>query len=537
MFLTVKTKVMLEDFDKEVEYLSTLLNYGANHLIESNWNEEDLSKFDRGYSKGFFDGKKEYLPIYIPSRAKFMLFELTANTLKSQYQAHQIFNTIKENCRDLSCDYTIFKSMSWRYVASIVRRIERWNKHYWIGSIGTQNLYKTSLDTDSFFEFQKIPELNKTVLPYSTTMEHMIEMDYYSSTLFSGNEGVVKIKLPEVNAVNKKEWKWHTVRFVNHPRLREIVSNYRTVNPTIVKKKTKSGLSYYEANIPYQVEVPEINNKTKRVLGVDLGIKKFATMTILDGFEHSRPIFLKNVVMRRLKDLKQKASDLQGRLKRIPKRKFKHLHSYFIQVNNKFRNLNKQIAHEVSKFIVTYAEVNECDTIALERLVGLRGRNGPRNLNWLISVWIRGKILDYIKYKAKLKGIKVKLINPRYTSRYCSKCGNIGKTYASSHLIKSKKSGGHFHCDNCGYNADRDYKAALNVGRLALSRYKEIKKAKVVTYMDSTSLSNGSLKACLNMEKVLKHVRDKSYIHRFLSYIKFLFIEIHHKYILMTKNF
>ena len=35
-FLVVKTKVMLEDFDREVEYLSALLNYGANHLIESN---------------------------------------------------------------------------------------------------------------------------------------------------------------------------------------------------------------------------------------------------------------------------------------------------------------------------------------------------------------------------------------------------------------------------------------------------------------------------------------------------------------------
>ncbi|HID26707.1 MAG TPA: hypothetical protein EYP22_02525, partial [Methanosarcinales archaeon] len=30
------------------------------------------------------------------------------------------------------------------------------------------------------------------------------------------------------------------------------------------------------------------------------------------------------------------------------------------------------------------------------------------------------------------------------------------------------------------------------------------KKAKVVTYKDSTSLGNGSLKACLNMEKIIE---------------------------------
>ncbi|MFQ6057071.1 MAG: RNA-guided endonuclease InsQ/TnpB family protein, partial [Methanosarcinales archaeon] len=502
-FLTVKTKIMLEEFDKEVEYLSTLLNYGANKLIEANWNEENLIKFNKGYSKNFFEEKSEYLPVYTPSRAKYMIFELAAHTLKSQYQAHQIFNTIKKNCRDLNCDYTLFKNMSWSYVAIILRRIDKWNKYYWIGSIGTQNLYRTSLDTDTFFDFQRMPELNKILLPYSPTAKYMIKMDY------EDEEG--EIKLP-TDLLNKRDWVWHQFEFCIHPRLKQIVKNYRTVNPTVVKKKTKSGLDFYEMNIPYQIEIPKVQKNIKRVLGVDLGIKKFATLCIIDRFEHDRPVFIKNEVMDRLKDLKRKASDLQGRLKRIPKRRFKPLHSYFIQVNNKFRNLNKQIAHEVSKIIVEYAIVNNCDTIALERLTGLRGRNGLRNLNWLISVWIRGKVLDYLKYKAKLKGIKVKLINPRYTSRYCSRCGNIGKTYKSSHLTQLNKAGGHFHCSNCGYNADRDYNASLNIGRLVLSKVKYIKDAKVVTYMDSTSLGNGSLKACLNMEKVLKSIFDKSYL-------------------------
>ncbi|MFQ6063806.1 MAG: hypothetical protein ACE5J9_11650, partial [Methanosarcinales archaeon] len=89
-FLTVKTKVRLEEFDKEVEYLSALLNYASNCLISANWNSEDLSMFGRGYSKRFFEEKAEYLPIYTPSRGKYMIFELAAHTLKSQYQANQI---------------------------------------------------------------------------------------------------------------------------------------------------------------------------------------------------------------------------------------------------------------------------------------------------------------------------------------------------------------------------------------------------------------------------------------------------------------
>ncbi|MFQ6055781.1 MAG: hypothetical protein ACE5J3_07350, partial [Methanosarcinales archaeon] len=205
-FLTVKTKIMLEDFDKEVEYLSALLNYASNCLIEANWKEAELIKFNKGYSKNFYDEKAEYLPFYIPSRAKYMIFELTANTLKSQYQANQIFNTTKENCvvsaslMRSDCDYSIFKNISWSYVAIILRRIDKWNKYYWIGSVGIQNLYKTSLETDTFFDFQKMPELSKVVLPYSPTTKHMIKIDYNSSTLFK-NQGIAEIKLPEVNAV------------------------------------------------------------------------------------------------------------------------------------------------------------------------------------------------------------------------------------------------------------------------------------------------------------------------------------------------
>ncbi|MFQ6071624.1 MAG: RNA-guided endonuclease InsQ/TnpB family protein, partial [Methanosarcinales archaeon] len=478
-------------------------------------NEEYLSKFNKGYSKNFFNEREEIIPLYLPNRAKRMMFELAGSTLKSQYQAFSIFNAVKTECSDLSCSYKDgFSGMNWTYVASVLKRIEKWRDFYWIGTVGSENIYLESLKKSSFFEFQKISGLSKVVLPYYQDDNHMIRIDYYSSTLFGyeASEGIVKTKLPEVNAVNKEEWKWYVASFVNHPRLREIASNYKTVNPTIVKKKTKSGLSYYEVNIPYQVEVPKANKKIKRVLGVDLGIKKFATMCVVDNFEYNRPVFIKNEVMDYLKDLKQKASHLQRRLTKIPKRKFKHLHSYFIQINNKFRNLNKQIAHEVSKFIVTYAEMGGCDTIALERLTGLRSRNKTRNLNWLISVWIRGRITDYIKYKARLKGIKVKLVNPRYTSRYCSKCGNRGSTYTSSHLKKERKSGGHFHCIACGYNADRDYNASLNIGRLALSGYKDIKKAKVVTYMDSTSLANRSVKAGLNMRKVLQSILDKSYL-------------------------
>ncbi|MFQ6061790.1 MAG: hypothetical protein ACE5J9_01255, partial [Methanosarcinales archaeon] len=367
MFLTAKTKIHLEYLEKEIEYLSTLLNYGSNELIKNNWNKEELSKFSKGYSKKFFKEKEAILPIYIPNRAKRMIFELSGSTLKSQYQAFTLFHTIKKECPDLDCDYKDwFSGRSWTYVASILRRIRKWREFYWIGSIGSEDIYLNSLKKSSFFEFQKMPELNKVVLPYYQDDNQMIRIDY--------ENGEALIKLPFEGAINKKEWLWHLVKFTLHDKVLDILEKHRVVKSTIVLKRRKSGSYYYEMNIPYKV-VPEKLKKKKRVLGVDLGIKKFAVLTVIEDYKHSRPVFIKNDILYKLKRLRDQTSGIQKNLSRIKKegnyQEFKLLHAYYRRVQRKFRALNKQIAHEVSKFIVYYAEATGCDTIAFESLKGI----------------------------------------------------------------------------------------------------------------------------------------------------------------------
>lgn len=231
--------------------------------------------------------------------------------------------------------------------------------------------------------------------------------------------------------------------FTAHSRLQEIVNTYRMVNPTIVLKRRKSGSFYYEMNIPYEVQSKKLKKK-KRVLGIDLGIKKFAVLTIVEDYlpaqagKHSCPVFIKNEVLGYLKRLRGHQARIQESLSRIKKtgdnKEFKHLHAHYRRVQRKFRAVNIQIAHEVSKFIVLYAEANNCDIIAFERLGSSSKGKHSKDLNWLISNWIRSKIIDYTKYKAKLKGIRIWLVNPRYTSRVCSKCGAHSKTYKDSYL-------------------------------------------------------------------------------------------------------
>ena len=64
-----------------------------------------------------------------------------------------------------------------------------------------------------------------------------------------------------------------------------------------------------------------------------------------------------------------------------------------------------------------------------------------------------GLLRNQLAYKAEWAGREFVEVNPRYTSRECSNCGQVTpqseyRTYA---------------CGVCGYVADRDTNAALNV--------------------------------------------------------------------------
>lgn len=62
-----------------------------------------------------------------------------------------------------------------------------------------------------------------------------------------------------------------------------------------------------------------------------------------------------------------------------------------------------------------------------------------------------------IEGKAKLEGIVVKYVNPAYTSQACSKCGYTSRS--------NRKNQSDFVCEECGFKANADYNASVNIGR------------------------------------------------------------------------
>src|SRR5207248_2068795 len=76
-----------------------------------------------------------------------------------------------------------------------------------------------------------------------------------------------------------------------------------------------------------------------------------------------------------------------------------------------------------------------------------------------LSSWSFHQLYSFLAYKAADAGIPVAHVDPRDTSRTCSVCGYCEKANRPSQAV--------FSCRHCGFSADGDWNAALNIRALA----------------------------------------------------------------------
>ena len=112
------------------------------------------------------------------------------------------------------------------------------------------------------------------------------------------------------------------------------------------------------------------------------------------------------------------------------------------------RNLN----HHVSKKIVSIAKTNKSG-IKLENLKGIRQSSNrtAKSFRYSLNSWSFYQLQQMIEYKARLLGVPVVYVNPKNTSKECSRCGVIG-------LRKDKE----FKCPN-GHVDNADVNASFNI--------------------------------------------------------------------------
>ena len=213
------------------------------------------------------------------------------------------------------------------------------------------------------------------------------------------------------------------------------------------------------------VKIPQ--NKLKldeeKVMGVDLGIANPVYVSINNDKHFRESIgnvdaFL-NVrigMQKQRKSLQRNLKDTNGGRGRT--NKLKKLED----IKDKERNFAQTMNHTYSKKIIELAVKNNCGTINIEDLNGF-GKNDKNS--FVLRNWSYFELQTMIKYKADREGIKINIINPRYSSQRCSKCGHI---HAENRISQAK-----FICQSCDFEENADFNASKNISIAHTDEYKK----------------------------------------------------------------
>lgn len=178
------------------------------------------------------------------------------------------------------------------------------------------------------------------------------------------------------------------------------------------------------------------------VIGVDLGIVNVATDS--EGNTHTgEPV---KRVRRKYRRLRQLLQPKKTRSARKHLQKARHKESRFVKNEN----------HSISKELVQLA-LNRQKALACETLTGIRQRGNGLNraMRTELNSWAFNQLKQFLAYKARRAGVTLIEVDPRYSSQTCSACGHCERA--------NRKTQEKFECLCCGFQANADFNAALNL--------------------------------------------------------------------------
>lgn len=202
----------------------------------------------------------------------------------------------------------------------------------------------------------------------------------------------------------------------------------------------------YFVSILVDVVIPN-KGKTGKSVGIDLGLKSFATLS--DG-----------VVIDNIKFFREKQSEIakiQRHLSRKNKGSNRHRKNKI-----KIARLYNKIANKRNNFLhnVTTSLVNNYDVICIEDL-NVSGMLSNHKLAKAISDTSFSMFRSMLEYKCNWYGKELVVIDRFYPSlKTCSKCGWKKEDLTLSDRV--------FKCENCGIEIDRDLNAAINIQRVGV---------------------------------------------------------------------
>lgn len=233
-------------------------------------------------------------------------------------------------------------------------------------------------------------------------------------------------------------------------------SNSRKIEGTPKQVTVSLSAGKWYVSIQTEREVPEPVHPSQSVVGVDMGVARFATLS--DG-SCIKPLHSFRKHEKKLAKLQRK---LAKRVKfsanwRKLKARIQRLHRTIANVRNDFlHKTTTSISKNHALVVIEDLKVQNMSRSA-------SGTLDHPGKNVRVKAGLNKSILDQgwfefrrqLAYKLAWLGGTLLLVPPQYTSQTCSHCGCVDK---SNRVSQAK-----FKCTACGFECNADHNAALNI--------------------------------------------------------------------------
>ena len=320
----------------------------------------------------------------------------------------------------------------YHHYASRLTRLKTKKKYAYLNDCPSQALQQTLINLDKGFQRFFKKEAGYPVFKKKSKYKAIHFPQGYQ--LFPEVNGKGVIRLPKIGYVHY---------IAHHP----IHPDFEIKNVYVRERGGHFYLSLQgEINEPDLAERPSL----RKVIGLDLGIKHFFTTNQLEWVKplnkYQRQLTHLQSLQRQL-TTKTKFSTNWIRLQRRIAKKHHHI-----------ANCRKNFNHQLSRYIADHYDAVFLEKLDIQAMLAKGGHK--LNMQILDQGWYQFK--TFLKYKMEWLNKAFVEIDPAYTSQACACCGHTSRG--------NRPTQSQFRCLSCGFTANADYQASLNIARRGLTQ-------------------------------------------------------------------
>jgi len=216
------------------------------------------------------------------------------------------------------------------------------------------------------------------------------------------------------------------------------VNSHRQVKGKIKQITIKRSLNKWFAIIITDAVIKKESGN--RILGIDVGINNYLVDSEGNKVEHPK------IINKYLRQLKKAQQDLFRKKKGSKNRD--RARKSIAKIHEKIENTRIDFLHKLSNSYIRNSKIIVVEDLRLKDM--LSSFYNARNI--ADASW--GKFIQFLTYKAENASCKIIKVNPKNTTKTCSKCGHIQDMPIWKRIYK---------CNRCSTEIDRDYNSAINI--------------------------------------------------------------------------